>query len=256
MHQTSSFSDFSLLQLRELLSNGPDAKHHDNLQGILYLKILRTARSNLLLPADKNGHWYFQTYQSCSFGLYYRVYLLLHVCLSEITVSENAVLYSVCIAIIFQYSYCVYIYFLILANMFRLWYSTLLLVLHCERPRQLIFQHLRVFGIVSRPRPDFWLHNSTLDRMHTRVLRVKINTAARACFSVHAEIILHGYRVRTRRLGPHSACVEWYGICITSYLHYALHHIYVYVVHIYVVLARYTFNRRNSVHGHSKLLMV
>ena len=28
------------------------------------------------------------------------------------------------------------------------------------------------------------------------------------------------------------------------------------IVHIYVVLARYTFNRRNSVRGHSKLLMV
>ena len=29
------------------------AKHHDNLQGTVYLKILRTARSNLLLPTDK-----------------------------------------------------------------------------------------------------------------------------------------------------------------------------------------------------------
>ena len=32
---------------------------------------------------------------------------------------------------------------------------------------------------------------------------------------------------------------------------HALRHIY--VVHIYVVLARYSFSRRNSVHGHSKL---
>ena len=36
MHYTSSFSDFSLLQLRELLINGPDAKHHDNLQGTVF----------------------------------------------------------------------------------------------------------------------------------------------------------------------------------------------------------------------------
>ena len=36
----------------------------------------------------------------------------------------------------------------------------LLLVLHCERPRQLIA--LACIGIVPRPRPDFWLHNSTL----------------------------------------------------------------------------------------------
>ena len=36
MHCTSSFSDFSLLQLRELLINGPDAKHHDNLQGTVF----------------------------------------------------------------------------------------------------------------------------------------------------------------------------------------------------------------------------
>ena len=41
------------------------------------------------------------------------------------------------------------------------------------------------------------------------------------------DIILYGYRVRTRRLGLHCACVEWYAICITSYLHYALRHIYV-----------------------------
>ena len=38
----------------------------------------------------------------------------------------------------------------------------------------------------------------------------------------YADIILYGYRVRTRRLGPHCACVEWYGICITSYLRYTL----------------------------------
>ena len=45
----------------------------------------------------------------------------LAVCLSEITASENVVLYSVCIAIIFQYiQHGVYIYFLVLSNMFRL----------------------------------------------------------------------------------------------------------------------------------------
>ena len=36
------------------------------------------------------------------------------------------------------------------------------------------------------------------------------------------DIILYGYRVRTRRLGLHCACVEWYGICIPSYLRSAV----------------------------------
>ena len=39
-----TFHCFSML--RELLSFGPDAKHHECLHGILYLKILRTARNN------------------------------------------------------------------------------------------------------------------------------------------------------------------------------------------------------------------
>ena len=138
MHYTSSFSDFSLLQLRELLINGPDAKHHDNLQGtvfedtensqeqsaftqcfffrafrggnfppplsfefppqtitnfVCFLDIFHiflspqkqfpppkttSLEKTLLLPTDKMDIGVcLQTYQSCSFGLYYCVYLLL-----------------------------------------------------------------------------------------------------------------------------------------------------------------------------------
>ena len=46
VHYTSYFSDFSLPQLRKLLNDGPDAKHHNRLQGYRYLKMLRTARIN------------------------------------------------------------------------------------------------------------------------------------------------------------------------------------------------------------------
>ena len=35
-----------LPQLKELLNDGPDIKHHNRLQGYRYLKMLRTARSN------------------------------------------------------------------------------------------------------------------------------------------------------------------------------------------------------------------
>ena len=82
---------------------------------VLHLKILRTARSNLLLPTEKMD---IGTCRHTRVALLdYITVLYLAVCLSEITASA---LYSVCIAIIFQYSYCVYIYFLILSNMFRL----------------------------------------------------------------------------------------------------------------------------------------
>ena len=40
------------------------------------------------------------------------------------------------------------------------------------------------------------------------------------------DIILYGNRVKTRRLGPYCACVEWYGTCITSYLHYTAYVIF------------------------------
>ena len=77
---------------------------------VLYLKILRTARSNLLLPTDK------MEIGACTHTRVALMIMLLciylAVCLSEITTSENVVLYSVCIAIIFQYSYstrCVYL---------------------------------------------------------------------------------------------------------------------------------------------------
>ena len=121
MHYTSSFSDFSLLQLRELLINGPDAKHHDNLQGTVF-EDTENSQEHSAFAHRQNGDWCLQTYHA---ELLFWITLLcisLAVCLSEITASENVVLYSVCIAIIFQYSYstrCVY-YFLILSNMFRL----------------------------------------------------------------------------------------------------------------------------------------
>ena len=80
MHYTSSFSDFSLLQLRELLINGPDAKHHDNLQGTVFEDTENSQEQSAftVFPPDKMDIGVcLQTYQSCSFGLYYCVYLLL-----------------------------------------------------------------------------------------------------------------------------------------------------------------------------------
>ena len=71
-----SFSDFSLLQLRELLINGPDAKHHDNLQGTVF-EDTENSQEQSAFAHRQNGDWCLQTYQSCSFGLYYCVYLLL-----------------------------------------------------------------------------------------------------------------------------------------------------------------------------------
>ena len=71
-----SFSDFSLLQLRELLINGPDAKHHDNLQGTVF-EDTENSQEQSAFAHRQNGDWCLQTYQSCSFGLYYFVYLLL-----------------------------------------------------------------------------------------------------------------------------------------------------------------------------------
>ena len=34
--------------------------------------------------------------------------------------------------------------------------------------------------------------------------------------------ILYGNRIRTRRIGPYCACVEWYGTCITSIFYVVL----------------------------------
>ena len=96
MHYTSSFSDFSLLQLRELLINGPDAKHHDNLQGIATVFedtecfCPQTKWTSVLADIPELLFWIIL------------LCISLAVCLSEIiaTASENAVLYSVCIAIL------------------------------------------------------------------------------------------------------------------------------------------------------------
>ena len=62
---------------------------------VLYLKILRTARSNLLLPTDKMD---IGTCRHTRVALldYITVYISLAVCLSEIIASENVALYSVC----------------------------------------------------------------------------------------------------------------------------------------------------------------
>ena len=57
MHYTSSFSDFSLLQLRELLINGPDAKHHDNLQYcISVFEDTENSQEQSALAHRQNGH--------------------------------------------------------------------------------------------------------------------------------------------------------------------------------------------------------
>ena len=55
MHYTSSFSDFSLLQLRELLINGPDAKHHDNLQGTVF-EDTENSQEQSAFAHRQNGH--------------------------------------------------------------------------------------------------------------------------------------------------------------------------------------------------------
>ena len=55
-----------------------------------------------------NGHWYLQAFRSSSFGLYFCVYLLLCASLRLLHLKMSRVylaLYSVCIAIMFQYSY-------------------------------------------------------------------------------------------------------------------------------------------------------
>ena len=77
---------------------------------VLYLKIVRTARSNLLLPTDKMEIGACRHTRVALMIMLLCIYLA--VCLSEITASENVVLYSMCIATIFQYSYstrCVYL---------------------------------------------------------------------------------------------------------------------------------------------------
>ena len=50
--------------------------HHDNLQGTVF-EDTENSQEQSAFAHRQNGHWYFQTYQSCSFGLYYCVYLLL-----------------------------------------------------------------------------------------------------------------------------------------------------------------------------------
>ena len=73
MHCTSSFSDFSLLQLRELLINGPDAKHHDNLQGTVF-EDTENSQEQSAFAHRQNGDWCLHTYQSCSYD-YVTVYI-------------------------------------------------------------------------------------------------------------------------------------------------------------------------------------
>ena len=54
----------------------PDAKHHDNLQGTVF-EDTENRQEQSAFSHRQNGHWHLQAYQSCSFGLYYCVYLLL-----------------------------------------------------------------------------------------------------------------------------------------------------------------------------------
>ena len=50
--------------------NGPDAKHHDNLQGTVF-EDTENSQEQSAFARRQNGHWYLQTYQSYSFGLPY-----------------------------------------------------------------------------------------------------------------------------------------------------------------------------------------
>ena len=101
--------DFLLLQLRELLINVPDAKHHDNLQGTVF-EDTENSQEQSAFAHRQNGHWYLQAYRNCSFGLYITVYISLAVCLSEITASVNVVLYSDCIYFSIHIQHGVYIF--------------------------------------------------------------------------------------------------------------------------------------------------
>ena len=99
----------SLLSRTVFLNNYVPIKFHGNVTSPPTVVIVVRDLYNAFTP-QINGHWCLQAYWSSSFGLYFCVYLLLCASLRLLHLKMSRVylaLYSVCIAIMFQYSYCV-----------------------------------------------------------------------------------------------------------------------------------------------------